>query len=166
MNKKRKKPSAKTTIAKRKAYNYAVRILAEADGITYRQAQLKYRRAQLDVVIRRANIQTQDEWLQINPRTYFKIKKGQRAYLENTEGPARTAAYVEGVRQKHIYWNTVKLLAGVLEITPRQAQAYINQQRREIRAKTGFTGARLKSALEWTIWIDLGVYREGSPRLK
>lgn len=164
-----KKPSRlrlKRRLEKRRAYDYAIRILAASDGLTYRQAQKKYKRAQLDVVIRRAERDTQDEWLEVNPHTFFKVKKGMLAdNFENVEGPPRTAAYVEGMRKRRIYWNTVEMLAGVLDITPKEAQAYIAQQKREIAQKTGWKGSRLKTALEWSIWIDLGVYREGSPRL-
>lgn len=157
---------SKSKLSKQKAHNYAINILAKADGISYREAQRKYRRAQLDVVVRRAATQTQDEWLQVNNRNYFKIKKGMQARLENTTGPSRSAAYVEGRRKQHIYWNTVELLAGVMGTTKRKAQGYIAEQKKTIQQKTGYKGKRLTSAVNWSVWIDLGVYSEnyrGSP---
>jgi hypothetical protein len=128
--KSKKKRSSKPNY-KLRARNIVIRQIAEMDGISFREASRKTKRAIVEYVYERAYSRVARRFLQVAPGQWLEIEKGKPARAVNTFGDVRDVKYIERVRRMESYWRTITIYRETFGVSIKTARKIYRDRGRQ-----------------------------------
>ncbi len=119
------KPKPKKINRRLRARNAALRLIAKEDGITFKEARIKFPRALIEVIWVRPARKVRNSFMEYPTLSgkYYKMKPGMPLKQKNRTGKPFSMKQLKKIRKMEIYWATVRMLSEEYGITLKQARA-------------------------------------------